>query len=109
MGDHAVVVNSLVTEGCEIDGTIRNSVISSCVKIEEGAIVEDSTIMPGAVIKSGAVVRYAIVGDGAVIGENAKVGDTQTGMVKGEWQITVVGPGAVVKAGQIVPVKAMFD
>ena len=109
MGDHAEVVNSLVTEGCEIDGTIKNSVISSCVKVEEGALIEDSTIMPGAVVKSGAVVRYAIVGDGAVIGENAKVGDTQTGMVKGEWQITVVGPGAVVKAGQIVPVKAMVD
>ena len=65
--------------------------------------------MPGAVIKAGAQIRYAIVGNEAVIGENAKVGDTQTGMVKGEWQITVVGPGAQVKAGQIVPVKAMVD
>ncbi|MDE5654168.1 MAG: glucose-1-phosphate adenylyltransferase [Clostridia bacterium] len=109
VGKNAVIRNSLVTEGCEINGKVERSVISTGVEICEGATVQDSTIMPGAKICKGAVVKYAIVGNNAVVGENAVVGDTQEGMVDGQWQITVVGPNAVVEANQIVPVKAMVD
>ena len=109
VGRNAVIRNSLVTEGCEIYGKVERSVISTGVEICEGATVFDSTIMPGAKICKGAVVKYAIVGNNAVVGENAVVGDTQEGMVDGQWQITVVGPNAVVEANQVVPVKAMVD
>ena len=109
VGDHAEIVNSLVTEGCEIDGTIRNSVISSRVEVQRGAIVEDSNIMPGAVVKEGAKVYYAIVGDGAIIEEGAVVGEAQDGIPVEDVKITVVGPGAVVKKGTVVPVAAMVD
>lgn len=109
VGDHADIINSLVTEGCEIDGTIRNSVISSRVEIQRGAVVEDSNIMPGAVVKEGAKVYYAIVGDGAVIEEGAVVGAAQDNVPVEEVKITVVGPGAVVKKGTVVPVAAMVD
>lgn len=109
VGRNAVIRNSLVTEGCEINGKVERSVISTGVEICEGATVKDSTIMPGAKICKGAVVKYAIVGNNAVVGENAVVGDTQEGMVDGQWQITVVGPNATVEANQVVPVKAMVD
>lgn len=109
VGKNAVIGNSLITEGCEINGKVVNSVLSTGVEICEGATVEDSTIMPGAKICKGAVVRYAIVGNNAVVGENAVVGDKQTGMVDGQWQITVVGPNANVAPNRIVPVKAMVD
>ena len=109
VGKNAVIRNSLVTEGCEINGKVERSVISTGVEICEGATVKDSTIMPGAKICKGAVVKYAIVGNNAIVGENAVVGDTQEGMVDGQWQITVVGPNATVKANQVVPVKAMVD
>ena len=53
----AVIENSMVTDGCEIAGTVDFSVIYEGVIIEEGATVTDSIIMPGSVIKSGAVVE----------------------------------------------------
>ena len=109
VGKNAVISNSLITEGCEINGKVERSVISTGVEICEGATVKDSTIMPGAKICKGAVVKYAIVGNNAVVGENAVVGDTQEGMVDGQWQITVVGPNATVEANQVVPVKALVD
>ncbi|MDE7348054.1 MAG: glucose-1-phosphate adenylyltransferase [Clostridia bacterium] len=109
VGKNAVISNSLITEGCEINGKVVNSVLSTGVEICEGATVEDSTIMPGAKICKGAVVKYSIVGNNAIVGENAVVGDTQEGMVDGQWQITVVGPNAKVAANQVVPVKAMVD
>lgn len=109
VGKNAIISNSLITEGCEINGKVVNSVLSTGVEICEGATVEDSTIMPGAKICKGAVVKYAIVGNNAVVGENAVVGDKQSGMVDGQWQITVVGPNANVAPNQVVPVKAMVD
>lgn len=109
IGQTGKIVNSLVTEGCEIEGTVINSVISSGVRIAKGAYVENCNIMPNAHIEEGADVRFAIVGQNAVVNKNAKVGDTQLGQVKGEWQITVVGPNAKVKENEVVPVKAMVD
>ncbi|MCI7401651.1 MAG: glucose-1-phosphate adenylyltransferase [Christensenella sp.] len=109
IGQTGKIVNSLVTEGCEIEGTVINSVISSGVRIAKGAYVENCNIMPNAHIEEGADVRFAIVGQNAVVNKNAKVGDTQVGPVKGEWQITVVGPNAKVKENEVVPVKAMVD
>ena len=109
VGNEAVIRNSLVTEGCKINGKVSDSVLSTGVEICKGAVVEDSTIMPNAKICKGAVVKYAIVGNNAVVGENAVVGDRQDGMVDGQWQITVVGPNAKVAPNTVVPVKAMVD
>lgn len=109
VGYDATIENSIVTEGCEINGTVRNSVVSSGVKIGKGAVVEDCTLLPNARIEAGAQVRYAIVGNNAVIGKNATVGGAQDVPVQGEWQIAVVGPGASVADGQVVPIKAMVD
>ncbi|MEG1509265.1 MAG: glucose-1-phosphate adenylyltransferase, partial [Clostridia bacterium] len=74
----------------------------------KNTIIEGSTIMPGAVIKDNAIVRYSIIGQDAVVEENAVVGNTQREPVKGEWQITVVGPNVTIKKGTIVPVNAMI-
>ena len=108
-GADAKIINSLVTEGCEIDGTVINSVISSGVKIAEGAIVENSVIMPNAIIEPGAEIKYAIVGQGAKVGKCAKVGDTQKPVSNGQWKIAVVGPYGNVKDKAIVPIGEMVD
>lgn len=51
IGKNAKVENSSVSEGCEIDGEVDYSVVSSNVTIEVDADVRYSVIMPGAVIK----------------------------------------------------------
>ena len=51
IGKNAQVQNSMVTEGCVIDGSVEFSMISDGVTVEEGAEILDSILMPGAVVK----------------------------------------------------------
>ena len=51
IGSNAIVENSSISEGCEIEGNVDYSVIFSDVTIEDGADVRYSVIMPGATIK----------------------------------------------------------
>ena len=82
----------MVTDGCEIDGTVDFSVIFEGVKIEAGATVTDSIIMPGSVIKSGAIIEYAIVGENCVIGSGTQIGARpETIENRDDWGIAVVG------------------
>lgn len=74
IGDNAKIANSLITEGCTIDGLVENSVLSSNVTVGKGAIVKDSVIMTGVTIEDGAVVKYAIVDKNTVIKKDDIVG-----------------------------------
>ena len=106
VGGNAQIINSLVTEGCEIDGYIKNSVISSGVKVGKNVEIEDCNIMPNVFIEDGAVIKYTIVGPGARIGKNAQVGGVCD---KSNLKIAVVGPDAVVAENQVVPMGEMVD
>lgn len=106
IGKNAKIQNSMVTEGCIIDGTVDFSMISDGVVIEEGATVTDSILMPGAVVKAGATVEYAIVGEHSVIGENAKVGARPENYDnRDEWGIAVVGHYITISNGSRVAPK----
>ena len=92
IGPNAVIENSMVTDGCVVDGTVDFSVIYEGVTIEKGATVTDSIIMPGSVIKSGAVVEYAIVGENCVVGSGAQIGIRPEAVDnRDDWGIAVVG------------------
>ncbi len=94
----ASVENASLTAGCEIFGTLRDSVLGANVTIEQGAVVENSVLMSGCTVKAGAVVRYAILDENAVIGENARIGEENAGPSG----ITVIGCGVCIAAGQTV-------
>ncbi|MBQ8964604.1 MAG: glucose-1-phosphate adenylyltransferase [Clostridia bacterium] len=98
IADDAVVENSMVTEGCEIDGIVRDSVLFAGVTVEKGAVVEDSVIMPGTTIQAGAIVRRAIVSENCVIAKRCEVGES-AGDIALIGQDTVLPEGYVVKAG----------
>lgn len=91
----ASVANSLVTEGCEVNGNIKHSVLFSGVIVEAGADVVDSVIMPNAVIERGAIINRAIIAEGAHIGPGAVIG-------KENGNIAVVGQGVRLPAGFVV-------
>ena len=57
--------------------TVRNSVLSSNVIIDDGATVEGSVLMPGVRIGRGAVVRKAILDKNVVVGPGEIVGVEQ--------------------------------
>ena len=108
LSEKSKVQNSIVAEGCEIDGNVDFSVLFANVTIEEGATVRDSIIMPGSVIKKGAVVQYAIVAENATIEENAKIGARSQDCAPDDWGIAVVGQNVTIKKGEVVPPKAMI-
>ena len=67
IGAKASVKNSLVTQGCVVNGEVEGSVLFSNVNIGDGAKVIDSVLMPGVLIEEGAVVKKAIIDEGVVI------------------------------------------
>lgn len=94
VGPRAKTLNSMISEGCRIYGTVENSVLSGGVIIEEGAVVKDSVIMEDVVIKSGASVYTAIIDSDSVISSGATVGSEGAG----KDNITVIAKGSVVTA-----------
>ncbi|MBQ9562911.1 MAG: glucose-1-phosphate adenylyltransferase [Lachnospiraceae bacterium] len=74
VADDAVIKDSILGDGCEIDGTVESSVIGNGVVIGEGAVVRDSIIMNHAVIGAGCVVEKAIVAEDVKVGDGAVLG-----------------------------------
>ena len=102
IGPRAVVQDSLVTEGCKIYGTVKHSVLSAGVVVEEGATVEDAVLMDGVVVKAGAVVKRCILAEDVTVGAGAKIG--------GDGPIAHVGTGLTIGAGATVKEGAkVFD
>lgn len=106
IGSGAVVNHSIVTEGCLVYGTVKNSVLSNSVEVGEGAVVNYSIVMPGAVIERGAVVEYAIIGENTRVCAGARVGTQPTG--EEGWGIATCGPKIRVAPGAVVPAGAMI-
>ncbi|MBR0236221.1 MAG: glucose-1-phosphate adenylyltransferase [Clostridia bacterium] len=103
--DGAIIDNSLITEGCDVAGTVINSVISSGVKIEAGAVVRDSVIMSGVTVKSGAEIDYSIIDADTVIERDAVVGEKLGNGAK----ITVIASGIEIPQGKTVAAGSMID
>lgn len=57
-GLESEVKNSLIADGCVIEGTVKNSVIFRGVKIAAGAVVENSIVMQDSVVGEGATIEY---------------------------------------------------
>ena len=63
LGANAHVEDSLVVDGCFVDGTVKHSILSTGAQVREGAEVLDSVIMSGAIIGHGAKIKRAIIGE----------------------------------------------
>ena len=110
IGNNAKIQNSMVTNGCVIDGTVDFSIISGGCTIEAGATVTDSILMPGATVKAGAVVEYAIVGENSVVESGAHIGARpETIANKDEWGVAVVGHGVTVSGEAVVAPKQIIS
>jgi glucose-1-phosphate adenylyltransferase len=100
--DHARVEESLIANGCRIDGVVRRSVLFSGVHVERGAEIVESVVMPDVHVGAGARIERSIVDKYARIGTGARVGDgTPSVSPDSAWLegLTLIGKDAVVPAG----------
>lgn len=66
-GEKAIVENSLIANGCLIEGTVINSVIGRGATVEADTVIINSIILPGAIIKKGIHLEHVVVDKNAVI------------------------------------------
>ena len=98
IADSARIENCYITDGCEVYGTVINSVLGSGVKVAQDAFVKDSVLMGDTEIGEGATVNYSIIDTNVIIGAGATVGADKE-VAKG---ITVLGEDVKVSSGATV-------
>ena len=94
-------LNSIVGAGCIVSGgTVRQSILSQRVTVQEGAVVERSILMDDVVVGPGAVVKNAIIDKQVVVPPRVRVGldadaDKRLFVVTGRGTV-VIGKGQVI-------------
>jgi len=82
------VSNSLIANGCIIEGTVENSIIFRGVKVKKGAVVKDSIIMQRGKIEEGAHIENIIT--------DKQVTITREQVLKARHQPTVIKKAEVI-------------
>lgn len=77
-GENCKVTNSLIADGCTIDGTVENCIIFRDVKIASGAVVRNSIIMQNTAIEENAMLSCVITDKDVNIGSGRVLGGTET-------------------------------
>lgn len=73
--DRSTVAESLVAGGSVVCGaTVRQSVLSTNVRVGEGSVVEESMLLPGVVLGRNVVLRRAIVDEACVLPDGIRIG-----------------------------------
>ena len=70
LSQDAEVKESLVNEGCTIEGTVKKSILFQGVTVKKGAMIKESVIMPDAVIGENVIIEKAIVPSSLNIPDN---------------------------------------
>jgi glucose-1-phosphate adenylyltransferase len=107
--------DSLVSNGCVLEGKVVNSVLSPGVWVEAGAVVRDSVIMNDTVIRAGSVVDKCVLDKEIEIGAGAQVGvgddntPNQLEPANINTGITIVGKRARIPAGAVIGRNCRID
>jgi glucose-1-phosphate adenylyltransferase len=112
--DGAVIKDSMITEGSVIYGKVKNSVISSGVKIGKNTVIEDSVLFPSVVVEDNCVIKKAIIGERSVVRQNSRIGveDMIEGQIPSKMcsdGIVLIGSDIVVKSGSDIAKNVMVE
>ncbi|MBN1920298.1 MAG: glucose-1-phosphate adenylyltransferase [Anaerolineae bacterium] len=109
------LVNSIASNGCFVQGTVINSVLSPGVRVEKGAVVRDSVIMNDTVIRANAMLDRCILDKEIEVGARVQLGvgdgDTPNALEPANINtgITIVGKRAHVPAGAVIGRNCRID
>ncbi len=78
IGSDASVDTAYITQGCVIEGDVKNSVIFTGATVGKGAKIIDSVLMPGVCVEPGAVVTRALIADDVHVAKDAVVGSADS-------------------------------
>lgn len=98
----SVVKNSLITEGCEVNGEVNHSILFHNVIIGKDSTISDSIIMNNVTIGDHVTIHKAVIGDGVVIKDGVSINEdhvetpqyTNTRICSND--LSLIGPGVVI-------------
>ena len=64
---NAEVANSMIADGCVINGKVENSILFRGVVVEEGAVIKDSIVMQNSVISANVRIGACIIDKDCII------------------------------------------
>ena len=106
----AKVDNSMVTEGCVVEGEVANSILFAGSQVKKGAVIESSILMPGAVVEEGAHIAYSIIAENVRVKKGASVGARPESVEdKEKWGVAVVGENVTIGENAVVGPRAMLE
>ena len=77
-GVNALVKNSLISDGCEIEGVVENSILFRGVKIEKGAVVRNSILMQDNIIGQNTSLDCVVTDKNVVVSDRKTLGGCAT-------------------------------
>lgn len=104
IGNDAKIVNSMIGGGCEVEGDVYSSVISSGVRIGKNSIVKDSIVFSNVEIGDNCVIEYSIIDENVSISNDCKIGGK-----RGEVDLAVIGRDVKIKCGTVVDGGKMME
>lgn len=66
-GNSAIIKNSIIADGCVIEGEVENSILFRNVKVERGAVIKNSIVMQNTVIGENALLNCIIADKNVVV------------------------------------------
>jgi len=88
IGENAIIHNSMVYNGCVIEGTVRNSIIFPGVSIGKGSVVENSVIFFDNIIGGNCRLNKVVADVNTIFGDGAVIGTEAIGI---QAKVTVIG------------------
>ncbi len=73
IGSTAIVKNSILSDGCIVNGTVENSILFRGVYVKAGATIVNSVIMQDTVIEEGAIVKNAVLDKEVLIRQESRL------------------------------------
>ena len=72
-GINSKVTNSLIADGCVIEGSVKNCILFRGVKVGKGASLENCIVMQGSEIGNNAELKYVTIDKAATVGANREL------------------------------------